>query len=135
MARWDTEIIDYIEYDGVNTYRIDPEGEIIVDDNVTMSIGNCEKTTLCIELPCYAKDLIEGDIAVVEVNQKPTNYTWYVFDSQRNAPYRLAAVCLTHKGKYWDLSSHFSKDIKVVALLGNAFDSERLTYRVKRYTK
>ena len=126
--------LDYIEYEDGGGRRIRTDGEELMDEYRTVSLEHCVDTYE--ELPCYAKDLIEGDIVVVEVNQKPTNYIWYVFESQQGGDNtHLAAVCLTHKGKYWDLSGHISKDIEVVALLGNAFDSERLTYGVKKYVK
>jgi len=128
------DLADYIEYDSDTGQIYTVNEKEKRDYKVSFILSKLEKRG---ELPCYARDLIEGDIAVIKVNNStPTYYTWYVFDSQDGSDrLHLAAVCLTHKGKYWDMERSPSSELEVVALLGNAFNSERLTYGVKRYVK
>jgi len=129
MRKWDKHMIDYIEYDGKETYRIDPEDERILDGNTTMPLSSCKKQAE--ELPCYVRDLIEGDIAVIKQLQGTT--TVYVFSGVGR---RISMTSLSHKEKYWHCTKDRGiDDIEVLALIGNTFDSERLTYGVKRYVK
>jgi len=127
--------LEYIEYVNGVGKRVKSNGETLLDDYETVSLRHCIDTYE--ELPCYTDQLIEGDIAVVKVsNRASTHYTWYVFDTQDGGDtVHLAAVCLTHKGKYWDINNSAVSNMRVVALLGNAFDSERLTYGVQKYVK
>ena len=122
---WNQKIIDYIEYDGKETYRINPKCERIISDDATWSLSHCERDAE--ELPCYAKDLIEGDIAVINYSGEIE----IVFIHSQRSEDNNCMVSLTKKHGYWtDISDN---KCEVLALLGNSFDNKRVTYGVKRY--
>jgi len=96
-------------------------------------------------LPCYICDLKEGDIAIVEYLDESRKHT---FGSSSGTFSKGVHTIYIHGLSYRDLNiisltkpnealngTGRKTSFKVLALVGNTFDSERLTYGVKNYVK
>lgn len=122
--------IDYVEHGSNPLYRrIDMDGRDIIDADGIVSLDYCENHAGIIELPCYTKDLIEGDLAVVDMGSSHGIHTVYILCRTEG---NLDMLSLTEPSTYWS-TTHFTSQPEVLALLSNTFDSERATYGVEQY--
>jgi len=125
---------DYLEYDISDPdkrtmYNLD--GTIDKTDGDWCRIERMEDNPNREELPCYAKDLIEGDIAIVQRDSDDYTHTVYIY--KRSGAGDLNMISLTSRASHWDSLNRVTESFKVLALLGNSFDDKRVTYVVKRY--
>lgn len=114
-----------------NTLRINIEGEHMDSEPEGINQAACIIDPVLIELPCYARDLIEGDLAII-LDVHKAERTVYIH-SQGTSDSYLCMVSLDKKGSYWIDINSTRERLPVLALLGNAFNEERITYGVKKY--